>query len=704
MHCICYMCIYTLTALEQLDSMPEMGDEADVPIIVPPPGQILRRTARTRIRKPGLPADGASHRFGSARRPRRSSGDGNRSTEQLSNENGDSEGSSSRRLTLSDDGLHSQRPDSFSEEASIFDAYVRDDDDDVPPIPILPTLIPKPSPTSSHPEDPPRLAQPEIQPSLLEALGPILDVEQPQPQQPILTPTSKETLIPEPSRTPSPEPVIQEIPVQPAPIYPQQPFTPAPPSAIAQPVHSIQQQLQSSLAAQTQQQSPPRREKEKDKKGLFKWGSDKSGKKSKGEKEKEKEKEKDNSFFGSLFGGGKKKQEDSSQSVNTAGREAAQALLGASKSSKNYVPPTSPGLAPGTNNFSRYPIHVERAIYRLSHIKLANPRRPLYEQVLISNLMFWYLGVINKAQSPATPPASENGATPSEKEQREREQKEKEQKEKAEKEKLERERLEKEQKERELEMKKKESGRRGSLTKTPAGGSPGGRRAEMPVKGPQYEKQQQVMQKEYSNGYNGQQGPRAGNPPGMMNGPNGQPYQRSQTLQPQQQYPPQNYPSHGAPQYPPGAAPQQFSPQQMQVYPNSPPKHGQPQLKSPDQFYYDNGGSNGGSGRGGLPPGAMPPANMSPGPQQRSPKTNNVGPQLPPSNRGPYPPNNGPGDGPQNPNRGPTRSLSANAIPNGPQVNGNLRKGNSAHAVVHQGRPSEEDDTPLAVYQQQQRR
>ncbi len=35
-------------------------------------------------------------------------------------------------------------------------------------------------------------------------------------------------------------------------------------------------------------------------------------------------------------------------------------------------------------------------MYRLSHIKLANARRPLYEQVLISNLMFWYLGVIGR--------------------------------------------------------------------------------------------------------------------------------------------------------------------------------------------------------------------------------------------------------------------------------------------------------------------
>jgi hypothetical protein len=49
----------------------------------------------------------------------------------------------------------------------------------------------------------------------------------------------------------------------------------------------------------------------------------------------------------------------------------------------------------------RLPLHVERALYRLSHYKLADPRRPLQHQVAISNLMFWYLSVIN-AHPPQT--------------------------------------------------------------------------------------------------------------------------------------------------------------------------------------------------------------------------------------------------------------------------------------------------------------
>jgi Activator of mitotic machinery Cdc14 phosphatase activation C-term len=52
--------------------------------------------------------------------------------------------------------------------------------------------------------------------------------------------------------------------------------------------------------------------------------------------------------------------------------------------------------------YNRFPIHVERAIYRLSHIKLANPRRPLLQQVLLSNFMYGYLNLINKAAQPQT--------------------------------------------------------------------------------------------------------------------------------------------------------------------------------------------------------------------------------------------------------------------------------------------------------------
>ena len=659
--------------------VPEIGDEADAPIIVPPPGLILRRAARTKIRKPGLPGDGGGHRFGASRRGAKTSqapAEPRTSSDLSSSDHGDVEPTSvvSRRTGLSDDA-HA-RPESYSEESSIYDAYARDDEEESPYPPVLVALQPVESVSVpvEEPPQPPPLAPPvpSIQP---EVPAPIL--HQPQPQR-LLVPQPAQDQGP-PSRTPSPS---DQRPTQTSP-YPQ---------------------------------SGPnsRKDKEKGGKGLFgKWG-DKGGKK--GNKEKDRENrdraaaEKDSGFFGSLFGGKKKQETDYPSSITggTSGREAAQALLGASKSSKSYVPPTSPGLAPGIggNPYARYPIHVERAIYRLSHIKLANPRRPLYEQVLISNLMFWYLGVINKAQSPSTTQPAANGTAAagnassenhddSEAEQREREQREKEQREKAEKERAERERAEREQREREMEMKKKESGRRGSLTKSPPAG--GGRRAEMPIKGPQYEMQHRVMEQEYG-GYNGQppRSPTSPRTPG--NGPPGQPYQQ-RPLQPYE----------------------------------SGPKSVQPQPQVPaEQYYYQSHPENHHpQQRPGLPPGAMAPMDQSgwmPTPQQRNPSPN---PPLPgPHRRSQSPPSRNPqlqyvqqmhkatsqenlGDHPSY--RSPVRSMSASAPPP-PQSNGVLRKGNSAHAAVPHDRRvygvehppnssnGEEEDVPLAVWQQQRRK
>jgi len=92
------------------------------------------------------------------------------------------------------------------------------------------------------------------------------------------------------------------------------------------------------------------------------------------------------SFFGGLFG---KKKAEQNEPTKKDGS------LTPTPMQMPTPPPTASGmLTPDGKyiNFYRLPIHIERAVYRLSHIKLANPRRPLYEQVLISNLMFWYLG------------------------------------------------------------------------------------------------------------------------------------------------------------------------------------------------------------------------------------------------------------------------------------------------------------------------
>ncbi|KAF8956930.1 hypothetical protein BDZ97DRAFT_1763330 [Flammula alnicola] len=691
------------SAVEMMDEVPDMGDEADAPIIVPPPGQILRRAARTKIRKPGLPGDGGGHRFGASRRGNAKASpapaEPRTSSDFSSSDHGENESPALplRRHTLSDEGSQAiPRPESYSEETSIYDAYARDEDEDAAFTPVLVTAAPS-SPPPQEPlplsiQEPPQIPMPdEVISPQPEKAAPVL--HQPQPQR-LAVPQPAQDQGP-PSRTPSPsEPVIERpIPVQPPPSFLS--ITPSPPA--------------------------PHR-KEKGGKGLFKWGGDKGGKKGHKDKERENheraEKEKESGFFGSLFG--KKKQESeyqSSMTGGTSGREAAQALLGASKSSKSYVPPTSPGLAPGIggNPYARYPIHVERAIYRLSHIKLANPRRPLYEQVLISNLMFWYLGVINKAQNPPssptapTPNGAPNSSTEQDNEQEEREkaQREKEQKEKEQREKAEKERLEKEQREREIEMKKKESGRRGSLTKTPVGGPPGGRRAEMPIKGPQYEMQHRVMEQEYG-GYNGQP-PRSPTSPGpAVNGAPSQPYPR----------PPQPGP-----------------------YNNAPPKLVPPQPKTqPEQYYYQPQNENPHQ-RPGLPPGAMPPAEQQAwGSQQASPPSQRRHPSPNPSHPGSHrrshsPPSHNPhvqkqpmqmhklntsqenlGDR-SGAHRGPGRSLSATAYtsPALPPANGVLRKGNSANAVApydkrphtSEGRPlgnGEEEDVPLAVWQQQRRK
>ena len=646
-----------------MDDIPEMGDEADAPIIVPPPGQILRRTARTKIRKPGLPGDGGGHRFGSSRRANTNpapAADPRSSSDMSTSDHSESDPTFGviHRHTLSDDGSHiMSRPNSFSEEA-IYDAYARDEEDDLRLAPALvasPSLVEEPLPLPLN--DAPHIPS-EVIPRP-DPIAPIL--QQPQPQRVLTSPPVQvqgSSPIPGPSpRAPLPghHPVI---------------------------AHSAP------LSISTPPSPPSQARKEKDKKSLFgKWGGDKSGKKGSKVKDREDramaaEKEKESGFFGSLFG--KKKQDSDSSSItsSSAGREAAQALLGASKSSKAYVPSTSPGLVPGAdgNPYARYPIHVERAIYRLSHIKLANPRRPLYEQVLISNLMFWYLGVINKAQNP-TPPtqpaqtdenASNENLDDKDTAEKEKEQREKEQREQAEKERLESERLEKEQRERELELKKRESGRRGSLNKmnvaTPPGGS---RHAEMPVKGPQYEMQHRVMEQEY--------GPYNGQPPrGPANGPPTQQYSRS--------------PQYG------------IVGQHVQARPENNPR------------------------RLNLPPGAMAPAEQSswmpqPSPQPRRPSPNPLDiagrqaqqgqetPQLTKLNTSQE--SLGDGNGPRNPGR----SLSVATPPALaiPLTNGYVRKGKSAHAVMYheqqprsEGPPTsptsgEEEDLPLAAVWQRRR-
>jgi hypothetical protein len=95
-------------------------------------------------------------------------------------------------------------------------------------------------------------------------------------------------------------------------------------------------------------------------------------------------KEKDG-LFSSFFGGGKKKSD----------RESS----GKKGSSLRTLSPDPPhrDLRPDIDyNWTRFSILEERAIYRMAHIKLANPRRALYSQVLLSNFMYSYLAKVQQ--------------------------------------------------------------------------------------------------------------------------------------------------------------------------------------------------------------------------------------------------------------------------------------------------------------------
>ncbi len=100
-------------------------------------------------------------------------------------------------------------------------------------------------------------------------------------------------------------------------------------------------------------------------------------------------------FFGGLFGGSKKKTEKEPG----AKKKELRAL--------SPEPPSRP-LRPDIDYpWSRFTIIEERAIYRMAHIKLANPRRSLQSQVLLSNFMYSYLAKVQamhpQIQVPVSP-------------------------------------------------------------------------------------------------------------------------------------------------------------------------------------------------------------------------------------------------------------------------------------------------------------
>ena len=95
-------------------------------------------------------------------------------------------------------------------------------------------------------------------------------------------------------------------------------------------------------------------------------------------------KERDTGLFSSIFGGGKKKGEK--EPVHKK------------HFSRGLSPEPPPKILKPDIDYmwTRFPILEERAIYRMAHIKLANPRRALHSQVLLSNFMYSYLAKVQQ--------------------------------------------------------------------------------------------------------------------------------------------------------------------------------------------------------------------------------------------------------------------------------------------------------------------
>ncbi|PNS14627.1 Protein zds1 [Sphaceloma murrayae] len=109
-----------------------------------------------------------------------------------------------------------------------------------------------------------------------------------------------------------------------------------------------------------------------------KESSRKSGKADEGGKSKD-------GLLSAIFGGGKR-------SKSSSAEEAAKKR----HSNRSLSPEPPPRvLKPDIDyNWTRFSILEERAIYRMAHIKLANPKRALYSQVLLSNFMYSYLAKV----------------------------------------------------------------------------------------------------------------------------------------------------------------------------------------------------------------------------------------------------------------------------------------------------------------------
>lgn len=403
---------------------------SDSPLVVHSPGQILRRSARTKIRKVGLAGDGGGHRFGPSRRARTVSGDLGGSGETTGADGGESDASleanrsfdsldsdemmiAGGRRSVSpagSDGLDFPSPSSSPSSSGHETQYFEN-------APISGRVEPE-SPTKGSSvmngtwtDEPTDLVESTSAPAL-----PTNELNAPLPDPPVVvvappTPSSPDfdwsthhsPHLPQTSGSPVPFVAATQPPPLPAPAP-----APSPPLSI--------------------RPSPPLAPVKEKKSGWARLGlgskdddsssSKRKGKMGKGSGAKEMEKVMEQTVRQQQIDRERSEREQrerdekaSRESSGGGGGGFLSGLFGKRKSDHGmdapHHPPTPspppemrappqppPATASGALlpsgryiNFYRLPIHVERAVYRLSHIKLANPRRPLYEQVLISNLM-----------------------------------------------------------------------------------------------------------------------------------------------------------------------------------------------------------------------------------------------------------------------------------------------------------------------------
>lgn len=125
------------------------------------------------------------------------------------------------------------------------------------------------------------------------------------------------------------------------------------------------------------------------------------------------EPKKENGFFANLLGVNKKKTDRDSGHKKTHSHQRQ----------PSPAPPPYRPLRPDVDYYwTRFPILEERAIYRMAHIKLANPRRALQSQVLLSNFMYAYLAKVQAMHPQMQVPQSPQQRRLAEEERKRREQ------------------------------------------------------------------------------------------------------------------------------------------------------------------------------------------------------------------------------------------------------------------------------------------